>query len=86
MARLSFGRTVVQTICEVTYYDENNDKKHEDVLVYGDYDIDSAPTGVEKILGHRRFVIDSVRHKSFYGRITFEKFAEVCEKTNEKEW
>ena len=86
MARLSFGRTVVKSICEVMYYDENNDKQRETVELFGDYDFDTASAGVEKALGTKRFIIEDMHHKSFYGRITFEKFAEVCEKSNEKEW
>ena len=86
MARTSFGRTVIKTICEVTYYNAENEKKHTQVEFYGNYDIEAAIKPVSEVLGTSRFIIESIKHKSFYGRMTFEDFAKVCEKTNEKEW
>ena len=86
MARLSFGRTVIETICEVTYYDKENVEQHIVVNVYGNYNIENAVKPVAEVLGTNRFIIDKIKHASFYGRMTFEDFAKVCTKTNEKEW
>ena len=86
MARTSFGRTVIKTICEVTYYDKENVEQHTTVDIYGNYSIENAVKPVKESLGTNRFVIDSIKHVSFYGRMTFEDFSKVCTKSNEKEW
>jgi hypothetical protein len=86
MARTTFARTVVQTICEVTYIDENNDKQNTTVTLYGDYDIAKAQKPALKKLGAKGGVVTSVKHKSFYGTMNIEKFAENCDKKNFKEW
>lgn len=86
MARTSFGRTVVKTICEVTFYDLCNTKQNTEVVVYGNYNLDTAVKPVAEVLGTKRFVINEIRHSSFYGKMTFEEFAKVCTKSQEKEW
>lgn len=86
MARTSIGRTVIQTICEVQFVDENNDVREDTITIFGDYDINSAQNAARKKLENNRVIVESVRHKSFYGTMTLEKFAEDCEKTNFKEW
>lgn len=86
MARLTIGRTIVQTICEVKYIDKNNDKKEGTVTLYGDYDIETAQKPAIKALNAKGGVVLELKHKSFYGKMSLEKFAEFCEKTNHKEW
>lgn len=86
MARTSIARTVIKTICEVQYVDDNNDTKEAVVEVYGDYDINSAQNAVRKKLNNNRLIVERVRHESFYGKMTLEKFAQECEKSNRKEW
>ena len=86
MARTSFGRTVIKTICEVRYYDSDNEKQTTEIELYGDYDYDTARKPLCSILGTTRLIVENIRHKSFYGKMTFEDFAKVCEKSNEKEW
>lgn len=87
MARNSFGRTVVKTICEVKYVDEKNGVQKGTVIVYGNYDIDSAQNAVRKALNNNRAIVYAVKHESFYGTISMEKFAENCDTiTNRKEW
>ena len=87
MARNSFGRTVVKTICEVKYVDENNDVKKDTVTVYGNYDLDSAQNAVRRALDNNRAIVYAVRHESFYGIISMETFAKNCDTiTNRKEW
>ncbi len=86
MARTTFARTVVETICEVKYVDENNDVKSDTITIYGNYDIDGAQNAARKKLNNNRLIVESVKHKSFYGSMSLEKFAENCEKSNHKEW
>jgi hypothetical protein len=86
MARLSFGRTVIQTVCEVMYYNENNEKRNATVTVYGNYNMDNVIKPISEQLGTKRFVVETIKHKSFYGKITLDDFAKHCQKTNEKEW
>lgn len=87
MARNSFGRTVIMTICEVRYVDENNEVQKGTVTVYGNYNLNSAQNAARKALNNNRVIVESVKHKSFYGTISMESFAKNCESiTNEKEW
>ena len=86
MARTSIGRTVIETICEVQFVDENNDVREDTITVYGDYDINSAQNAVRKKLNNNRLIVERVTHRSFYGKMTLEKFAQECEKSNRKEW
>ena len=86
MARTTFARTVVQTICEVEYIDQNNEQQHAQVLLYGDYDIGTAQKPAIKKLNAKGGVVLSVTHRSFYGSMSIEKFAENCVKKNFKEW
>lgn len=86
MARTTFSRTVVQTICEVTYIDQNNDEQKGEVVLFGDYDIGTAQRAAIRKLNAKGAVVHSVRHKSFYGSMDIESFAEHCDKKNYKEW
>ena len=86
MARLTFGRTVTTTICDVDYIDQNNDKQHAIVELFGDYDMISATTPCKKALNAKGCIVTDVKHKSFYGKMSIEQFAELCEKSNEQEW
>lgn len=86
MARTTFARTVVQTICEVNYIDQNNAQQNTEVVLYGDYNIDTAQKPAVKKLNAKGGVVLSVRHRSFYGSMNIEKFAQNCDKKNFKEW
>lgn len=86
MARKSFARTVVQTICEVTYIDQNNDRKSTEVTLYGDYDLEHAQRPAIRELNAKGGIVTSIKHTSFYGTMSMERFAKLCEKTNYKEW
>ena len=86
MARTTFARTVVQTICEVKYIDQNNKTKEETVTLYGDYDLGTAQRAAIKKLNAKGGIVLSVKHKSFYGSMNIETFANNCEKSNFKEW
>lgn len=86
MARTTFARTVVQTICEVRYIDQNNNEQNDTITLYGDYDLGTAQRAAIKKLNAKGGIVTSVKHKSFYGSMNIEKFAEYCEKTNFKEW
>lgn len=86
MARTSFSRTVIRTICEVAYADENNDLHDTEVKLWGDYGVDDAERAVRKQTGLSRVLVKNVRHESFYGTMSLEQFAEHCEKKNFKEW
>ena len=86
MARHTFARTVVQTICEVNYIDQNNDMKSGTIILYGDYDLESSQKPAIKQLNAKGGVVTSIKHKSFYGKMSIEKFAQYCDKSNFKEW
>ena len=87
MARNSFGRTVVETHCEVKYIDENNDVQREKVVLFGNYTLESAQNAARKAMKNNRVLVEKVSHKSYYGVISMEKFAENCDSiTNVKEW
>lgn len=86
MARTSIARTVVKTICEVKVVDSENNINARTVVVFGDYDIDKAQRAVRKQLKNERVLVESIRHESFYGTMSLEKFAENCTKKNYKEW
>lgn len=86
MARTTFARTVVQTICEVKYIDENNAQQDTTVTLFGDYDMETAQKAALKKLNAKGGVVLSVKHKSFYGSMNIEEFAKNCDKKNFKEW
>ena len=86
MARTTFARTVVQTICEVNYIDQNNEQQKGEVTLFGDYDIGTAQKPAIKKLNAKGGVVLSVKHKSFYGSMGIEEFAQHCTKKNFKEW
>ena len=86
MARTTFARTVVQTICEVNYIDQNNEQQNAEVILFGDYDIGTAQKPAIKKLNAKGGVVLAVKHRSFYGSMNIEKFAENCDKKNFKEW
>lgn len=68
------------------YYNENNEKRNATVTVYGNYNMDNVIKPISEQLGTKRFVVETIKHKSFYGKITLDDFAKHCQKTNEKEW
>ena len=86
MARTTFARTVVQTICEVDYIDQNNDRKQTEVILYGDYDMETAQKPAVKKLNAKGGVVTRIKHRSFYGSMSIEDFAQNCSKKNFKEW
>lgn len=86
MARTTFARTVVQTICKVNYIDQNNEQQMGEVTLYGDYDIAGAQKPAVKALNAKGGVVLEVKHKSFYGTMNIKKFAENCDKKDFKEW
>lgn len=86
MAKTSFARTVVKTICEVKYVDENNDVQNATIELYGDYNIDGAQNAARKKLENNRLVVAKVTHKSYYGKMSMQDFEKYCEKANFKEW
>ena len=86
MARTTFSRTIVQTICEVKYIDQNNEQQDSTVILYGDYDIKTAQRAAIKKLNAKGGVVLSVKHISFYGSMTIETFAQNCDKRYFKEW
>lgn len=87
MARTTFSRTVVITICKTTYFDLDN-TMHKDVIVelFGDYDLNGAQNAVKKKLGVKGAIVSEVSHKSFYGSMSLEDFAQYCTKKDYKEW
>ena len=86
MARTTFARTVITTICEVKYVDENNDVKTATIELLGEYDLDRAQNAAKKKMGNKRLLVEKVSYKSFYGTMSIEKFVENCEKSKFKEW
>ena len=87
MARQTFARTVIKTICSVDYIDQNNDRHRDvEVVLFGDYDIATAQKAAIKSLNAKGGIVNSVRHESFYGKMNIKEFAKYCEKTNFKEW
>lgn len=86
MARTTFARTVVQTICEVKYIDENNAQQDTTVTLLGDYDMETAQRPALKKLKAKGGVVLSVKHTSFYGSMSIEDFVKHCNKKNFKEW
>ena len=86
MARLKIARTVVKTFCECQYIGQNNDKQEAEIVLYGDYDIETAQRACKKVLNAKGCIVTNVKHESFYGSMSLEKFANECEKTNHKEW
>ena len=86
MARNSIARTIVQTFCEVEYVDENNNIIPTTVKLWGNYSLDTAQNAVRKALENNRVIVKTVRHTSFYGKMTMEEFAKLCEKSNERNW
>ena len=86
MARTTFARTVVVTICEVTYIDQNNEQQKAELELYGDYDLVTAQRAAIKKLNAKGGIVTSVKHRSFFGKMSIEKFAELCDKSQFKEW
>lgn len=86
MARLKIARTIVKTICDVQYIDQNNDKQEGTIELFGDYDFERAQRAAKKVLNAKGCIVTNVRYQSFYGSMSIEKFAEECEKTNYKEY
>ena len=86
MARTTFARTVIITKCKTKYVDQNNQIHEEWIEIYGDYDLEHAQRAVKRKLNAKGVLVEKVKHKSFYGKISFEKFAELCEKSDYKEW
>lgn len=86
MARTTFARTVVQTHCEVNYIDQNNERKSDTVILFGDYDLGTAQKPAIKKLNAKGGVVLAVHHTSFYGSMSIEDFAKHCNKKNFKEW
>lgn len=87
MARTTFSRTVVITVCTTTYFDHDN-VMHKDVQVelFGDYDLNGAQNAVKKKLKVKGAIVSEVSHKSFYGTLSLEEFCKHCSKKNFKEW
>ena len=86
MARTTFSRTVVKTICEVTYIDQNNDTQEAKIELFGNYDLQGAQKPAIKALNAKGGVVRKIHHKSYYGSMTLEKFDKFCDKKNYKEW
>ena len=86
MARTSFARTVVKTYCDAIWFDKDNNKREGTIMLFGDYDLTTAQNAVKHQLGARGCLVQEVRHKSYFGTVTFEQFDEICTKKNFKEW
>lgn len=86
MARTSISRTVVKTICDAKVIAENNDIIAQEIVLYGDYDENTAQRAARKMLRNERILVESVKHESFYGTMSLEDFANNCTKKNRKEW
>ena len=86
MARTSISRTVIQTHCEVTYIDQNNEKQNGTVSLFGDYDIETAQRPAIHALNAKGGVVSAISHTSFYGTMSLEDFAKHATKKNFKEW
>ncbi len=86
MARTTFSRTVVKTYCETIWFDQNNVKHEDTIMLFGDYDLASAQNAVKKKLNARGALVQKVSHKSYFGSVTLERFDKVCEKKDFKEW
>ena len=86
MARLSFSRTVVKTICTCQYVDQNNVTCEGEIELFGNYDIDTAQNAAKKALNAKGCVVTGIKHESFYGTMSMNDFTKYCEKSNFKEW
>lgn len=86
MARTSISRTVIKTICDAKVIDENNDIVKQEIVLFGDYDENTAQRAARKMLHNERILVESVSHESFYGTMTLEDFANNCTKKNRKVW
>ena len=86
MARTSFSRTVVKTHCDVRFVDQNNDIQLQHVVLYGNYDENSAYGACKRELNAKGVIIDEIKHESYYGTMTLKDFDKNCEKSNWKEW
>ena len=84
--RATFARTVVITYCEVQYIDQNNNVHKDTVKLFGNHTLETAQNAARKKLNAKGCIVESVRHKSFYGKMSIEQFAKYCEKSDEKEW
>ena len=86
MARTTISRTIVETFCEVTYFDQNNNKQQTILKLYGNYDIGTAQRAAIRKLNAKGGIVSKVWHKSYYASMSLENFAQNAEKTNYKEW
>lgn len=86
MARLTFARTIVKTKCETVWFDQNNIKHTDTVVLFGDYDLQTAQSAVKKKLNAKGALVTEVSHMSYYGSVSVEKFDKICDKKDFKEW
>lgn len=86
MARETIARTIYETICEVEFVDKNNNTKTGTLTLYGNYDVYGALNPARRKMGTKRLIVKSVSHRSYYAKMSFEKFANLSEKENVKEW
>ena len=86
MARTSISRTIIKTICDAKVVDNNNDIHEQVIILFGDYDENTAQRAARKMLQNERILVESVRHESFYGTMSLEDFAKNCKKKNERNW
>ena len=86
MARTSFSRTVVKTHCDVRYVDQNNDIQTKHVMLFGNYDENTAYNACKKALNAKGVIIDRITHESYYGTMSLESFDKNCDKKQYKEW
>jgi hypothetical protein len=86
MARTTFSRTVVKTICDVSYFDQQNTLQHGEVELFGDYDKETAQRPALKKLNAKGGVVNKVKHTSYYGSMGIQEFDKHCTKKDFKEW
>ena len=88
MARTTFSRTIIETICDVRYIDENNKIQNTQVVLYGDYDMNSCQNAVRKKMQNNRAIVKSLKHVSYYATMSVEDFARLATKkeNTRKEW
>lgn len=86
MARTTFARTVVKTICKVRYVDQFNNVLNAETEMFGDYNEDTAYNACKRALNAKGVIIDEIKHKSYYGKMPLVDFDKYCEKSDYKEW
>ena len=86
MARNSFSRTVVKTICDVRYIDQNNEQRQTTITLFGDYDLQHAQRPCIRALNAKGGIVEKIKHQSYYGTMTMQEFDKYCVKTNQKEY